>query len=101
MRSKQLYLLKIFNLLSRYAMRGFPSAIPNISSTGVIIITAVLWGATDAAIKQVSPPISNSILSYAASLVCTPAYLSCLLLNQVGSLLYYYALTTAPLSLVR
>ena len=69
----------------------------------LILATAVLWGATDAAIKHFSPPASSSssLLSYAASLITTPAYLACLLLNQAGSLLYYYALATAPLSLVR
>ena len=72
-------------------------------SAGLIVSAAVLWGATDAALKHVSPPASSSgsLLSYSASLASTPAYLACLLLNQAGSLLYYYALATAPLSVVR
>ena len=72
-------------------------------TAGLIVSAAVLWGATDAAIKHFSPPASGSrsLLSYSASLVSTPAYLACLLLNQAGSILYYYALATAPLSVVR
>ena len=75
----------------------------DLSTSLLIILTAVLWGATDAAIKHLSPPASDSrsLLSYAASLISSPAYLACQLVNQAGSLLYYYALATAPLSLVR
>jgi len=69
----------------------------------LIVATAVLWGATDAGMKYFSPP-SNSknanLLSYFKSLLTTPAYLVCLLLNQAGSVLYYYCLATAPLSIV-
>ena len=73
--------------------------------SGILIVaTAVLWGATDAGMKYFSPP-SNSknanLLSYFKSLLTTPAYLVCLLLNQAGSVLYYYCLATAPLSIVR
>lgn len=74
------------------------------SVTGVLLIvaTAVLWGATDAAVKRLSPPAAAQpgLVSYFLSLVTTPSYLLCLLLNQLGSALYYYSLATAPLSLV-
>ena len=77
---------------------------PVLSVTGVllIVVTAVLWGATDATVKQLSPPAAAQpgLVSYFLSLVSTPAYLLCLLLNQLGSVLYYYCLATAPLSLV-
>jgi len=75
----------------------------NLLSGILIVATAVLWGATDAGMKYFSPP-SNSknanLLSYFKSLLTTPAYLVCLLLNQAGSVLYYYCLATAPLSIV-
>ena len=44
---------------------------------------------------------SNSSLgSYFLCLLRSPAYLLCLGCNQAGSLLYYFSLATAPLSLV-
>ena len=43
---------------------------------------------------------SSSLVSYFLALLTTPAYLACLLINQAGSILYYYCLATAPLSLV-
>ena len=90
-----------FFYFSRDAMPG--EAGTDLSTSLLIVSAAVLWGATDAAIKQLSPPASgsSSLLSYAAALVSSPAYLACQLVNQAGSLLYYYALATAPLSLVR
>ena len=78
---------------------------PSFVSSVLIISVAILWGATDACIKYFSPPsqstASQSLVSYFLSLIRTPAYLLCLVLNQVGSVLYYYCLATAPLSVVR
>ena len=71
-------------------------------SVVVILVTAVVWGTTDACMKYLSPPVqdSSSLGSYFLSLLTSPAYLLCLGCNQAGSLLYYYSLATAPLSLV-
>ena len=81
------------------------SAGQGLSVVGVVLIvsTAVLWGATDACIKYISPPAAErpGLVSYFLSLLSTPSYLLCLLFNQLGSLLYYYSLATAPLTLVR
>lgn len=80
------------------------SAGQGLSVVGVVLIvsTAVLWGATDACIKYISPPAAErpGLVSYFLSLLSTPSYLLCLLFNQLGSLLYYYSLATAPLTLV-
>ena len=84
----------------------FRNAMPDGVSLGsvvLIVVTAVLWGATDACMKYLAPPgqtSSSSLGSYFLSLVRSPAYLLCLAGNQAGSLLYYYSLATAPLSLV-
>ena len=71
-------------------------------SVVVILVTAVVWGTTDACMKYLSPPVqdSSSLGSYFLSLLTSPAYLLCLGCNQAGSLLYYYSLATAPSSLV-
>jgi len=79
-----------------------PEAVSD-SSVVVILVTAVVWGTTDACMKYLSPPVqdsSSSLGSYFLSLLTSPAYLLCLGCNQAGSLLYYYSLATAPLSLV-
>jgi len=75
------------------------------TSVALVVLSAVLWGATDASMKYFSPPAtsqktSNSWFAFFLSLLSSPSYLLCLLTNQVGSLLYYYALAIAPLSLV-
>ena len=75
----------------------------SLSSVVLVLVTALLWGATDALMKSVSPPVqpgNSSLTSYFLSLLRSPAYLACLLCNQAGSVLYYYSLATAPLSLV-
>ena len=75
----------------------------SLSSVVLVLVTALLWGATDALMKSVSPPVqpgNSSLTSYFLSLLRSPAYLGCLLCNQAGSVLYYYSLATAPLSLV-
>ena len=74
----------------------------SVDSVVVILVTAVVWGTTDACMKYLSPPVqdSSSLGSYFLSLLTSPAYLLCLGCNQAGSLLYYYSLATAPLSLV-
>jgi len=79
-----------------------PPAI-TLSSASLIILSAVLWGSTDACMKYFSPPTKSNtsgLFSYFLSLLSTPSYLLCLLTNQLGSLVYYYSLATAPLSLV-
>jgi len=79
-----------------------PPAI-SLSSASLIILSAILWGSTDACIKYFSPPAKSNtsgLFSYFLSLLSTPSYLLCLLTNQLGSLVYYYSLATAPLSLV-
>jgi len=78
-----------------------------------IIASAILWGSTDALIKYSTPPLVQPVneenkkrnpfkfaISEFFALLKTPAYLLCLCVNQVGSLLYYYSLSQAPLSLV-
>ena len=82
-----------------------PSNGPKISLTSLslILLSAVLWGSTDACMKYLSPPsISNKsgLLSFFLSLLSTPCYLLCLATNQLGSVVYYYSLATAPLSVV-
>ena len=74
----------------------------SVGSVVVILVTAVVWGTTDACMKYLSPPVqdSSSLGSYFLSLLTSPAYILCLGCNQAGSLLYYYSLATAPLSLV-
>ena len=75
----------------------------SLTSVVLVLVTAVLWGSTDALMKHFSPPVqleNSSLSSYFLSLVQSPAYLACLLCNQAGSVLYYYSLATAPLSLV-
>ena len=74
----------------------------SVGSVVVILVTAVVWGTTDACMKYLSPPVqdSSSLGSYFLSVLTSPAYLLCLGCNQAGSLLYYYSLATAPLSLV-
>ena len=75
----------------------------SLTSVVLVLVTALLWGSTDALMKYLSPPVqhgNSSLSSYFLSLVRSPAYLGCLLCNQAGSVLYYYSLATAPLSLV-
>ena len=74
-----------------------------IFSCCLIIVTSAIWGVTDAALKYFSPPDTTAagLWPYAVSLIYTPAYLTCLVLNQLGSVLYYYCLSVAPLSIVR
>ena len=75
----------------------------SLTSVVLVLVTALLWGSTDALMKYFSPPVQHgnaSLASYFLSLVRSPAYLGCLLTNQAGSVLYYYSLATAPLSLV-
>ena len=75
----------------------------SLTSVVLVLVTALLWGSTDALMKYLSPPVqpgNSSLSSYFLSLVRSPAYLGCLLCNQAGSVLYYYSLATSPLSLV-
>jgi len=75
----------------------------NLESIILITLSAVLWGSTDACMKYCCPTQtkdSKTLLSQFLSLLCTPSYLLCLILNQFGSVLYYYSLSFAPLSLV-
>ena len=69
-----------------------------------LVSSAVLWGVTDALMKQTAPPSSSSssssVTSTLLSLISSPAYLSLLLVNQLGSLLYYFSLSLAPLSII-
>ena len=79
-----------------------PDAV-SLTTVVLVLVTALLWGSTDALMKYFSPPVqhgNSSLASYFLSLVRSPAYLGCLLCNQAGSVLYYYSLATAPLSLV-
>ena len=65
-------------------------------------LAAFLWGATDSLMKYVAPPqaSSSSLVASLFSLLSCPPYLLLLLANQLGSLLYYLALSSAPLSLL-
>lgn len=75
----------------------------NLVSVSSIIVAAILWGTTDAFMKFCSPPqvLKNAgIVSYFLSLLSKPSYLLCLIFNQIGSIVYYFSLATAPLSLV-
>ena len=106
MKENQNKILYIFSTKFRYEMQNEQetkdSQLSLVSSL-LIISVATLWGATDACIKYSSPPSQSTpgLVSYFLSLITTPAYLLCLVLNQVGSVLYYYCLATAPLSVVR
>ena len=67
-----------------------------------LIFSAVLWGVTDALMKQTAPPSSSSssIGSTLLSLISSPAYLTLLLVNQLGSILYYFSLSLGRLSVI-
>ena len=67
-----------------------------------LILSAVLWGVTDALMKQTAPPSSSSssIGSTLLSLISSPAYLTLLLVNQLGSILYYFSLSLGRLSVI-
>lgn len=75
----------------------------------LMLSSAILWGATDALMKYFSPKdkektssksgIITDLINAWKSLFGCPAYLLCLLINQVGSVLYYWSLAVAPLSL--
>ena len=67
-----------------------------------LVSSAVIWGVTDALMKQTAPPSSSSssVTSTLLSLISSPAYLSLLLVNQLGSLLYYFSLSLARLSII-
>ena len=91
--------IKLFTFRKWHEM---PDAV-SLTSVVLVLVTALLWGSTDALMKYFSPPVqhgNSSLASYFLSLVRSPAYLGCLLCNQAGSVLYYYSLATAPLSLV-
>ena len=74
----------------------------------LMLSAALIWGATDALMKYFSPASKTGsgesgetgLLSVLVSLLQSPSYLACLLLNQAGSVLYYWSLAVAPLSLV-
>jgi len=77
----------------------------NLQSLALIVLSAVLWGTTDACMKYFTPAADNqktssTWFSLFLSLLSCPSYLLCLLINQCGSLVYYYTLAIAPLSLV-
>jgi len=77
----------------------------DLTSVVLIVLSAVLWGSTDACMKYFTPAADNKKLSSTwvslfVALLSTPSYLICLLVNQLGSLVYYYTLAIAPLSLV-
>ena len=67
-----------------------------------LILSSVLWGVTDALMKQTAPPSSSSssIGSTLLSLISSPAYLTLLLVNQLGSILYYFSLSLGRLSVI-
>jgi len=67
-----------------------------------LVLSAVLWGVTDALMKQTAPPSSSSssIGSTLLSLISSPAYLTLLLVNQLGSILYYFSLSLGRLSVI-
>jgi len=74
-------------------------------SCGLVLLTALLWGTTDACMKYFSPPApvaesSPSLVQQLRLLLASPSYLACLAVNQLGSAVFYYSLATAPLSLV-
>lgn len=77
----------------------------DLTSVVLIVLSAVLWGSTDACMKYFTPAADNNKssstwVSLFVALLSTPSYLICLLVNQLGSLVYYYTLAIAPLSLV-
>ena len=66
-----------------------------------LVLSAVLWGVSDALMKQSAPPpTSSSIISTFFSLISSPAYLSLMLVNQLGSVLYYFSLSLGRLSVI-
>ena len=67
-----------------------------------LVLSALLWGVTDALMKQTAPPSSSSssIASTLFSLISSPAYLTLLLVNQLGSILYYFSLSLGRLSVI-
>jgi len=67
-----------------------------------LVLSAMLWGVTDAFMKLFAPPpcSSPSVLLTLVSLLRSPAYLGLLLLNQLGSVLYYYSLSLGRLSII-
>jgi len=77
----------------------------------LMVSSALLWGSTDALIKKFAPPqlkrakkvesgrIYGLVEDLFALLTC-PGYLICQVVNQIGSLVYYYTLSLAPLSIV-
>ena len=68
-----------------------------------LVLSAMLWGVTDAFMKLFAPPPSSSspsVLVTLVSLLRSPAYLGLLLLNQLGSVLYYYSLSLGRLSVI-
>ena len=67
-----------------------------------LILSSVLWGVTDALMKPTAPPSSSSssIGSTLLSLISSPAYLTLLLVNQLGSILYYFSLSLGRLSVI-
>ena len=67
-----------------------------------LVLSAVLWGVTDVLMKQTAPPSSSSssIGSTLLSLISSPAYLTLLLVNQLGSILYYFSLSLGRLSVI-
>jgi len=65
------------------------------------LLCALLWGATDALMKHLAPPATAPTLSTTlVALLSSPAYLACLLVNQVGSLAYYVGVSLGRLSTV-
>lgn len=65
-----------------------------------LVLSAVLWGVTDALMKQTAPPSSSSVTTTLSSLISSPAYITLLLVNQLGSLLYYVSLSLGRLSVI-
>ena len=66
-----------------------------------LVLSAVLWGVSDALMKQSAPPpTSSSIISTFFSLISSPAYLALMLVNQLGSVLYYFSLSLGRLSVI-
>ena len=65
-----------------------------------LVLSAVLWGVTDALMKQTAPPSSSSVTATLLSLISSPAYVALLLVNQLGSLLYYFSLSLGRLSVI-
>ena len=96
-------LLKLLSLLHLYRDLRSDVLMEELLPLLCLVLSAMLWGVTDALMKVFAPPpasSSPSILVTLISLLRSPAYLGLLLLNQLGSILYYYSLSLGRLSII-